>query len=424
MAQFIEDQVHAFLFKTGLEALVDNVEAFDDRDPDETHLDERSADEPDFQLWRLIKARALAKLERLHRSVRYGDFIGSKVKLPTDNTRPMELDLLGSHEDGLFILELKVDRAAERNAFSELFAYSNYVAGMFALSGHKDITNVLVSRLDVKITRQAYLYDLLIADREVIVYTPIFATEALDSLRLQLHIPSDDDFRHFTNQLLSHEAMGCVVITVDDLPGWIDNDEEGGSLNEWTRKHLTGLSTYAAQLMEDERLHGFCFIRKFWNSIPWSNRSSLIICALNPFRVAEADRANAITAQIDESNHASLFEAPLYAFDGRLIRLAQRAVRDTMTHAATGEVELPLWSSMVTSVTEVVISHNFAFRPTGMLREAYVSFLNDIYARNARGTGYEEDVSKLKVNEISNWMRAWTFMEMCGFREGGEVDED
>jgi hypothetical protein len=65
----------------------------------------------------------------------------------------MELDLLGQHEDGLFILELKVDRAAERNAFSELFAYSNYIAGLFVLSGHKDITNVLVAGLEVKITR-------------------------------------------------------------------------------------------------------------------------------------------------------------------------------------------------------------------------------------------------------------------------------
>jgi len=40
---------------------------------------------------------------------------------------------------------------------------------MFALSGSKDITNVLVAKLDNKITTQAYLYDLLIADRNVIV---------------------------------------------------------------------------------------------------------------------------------------------------------------------------------------------------------------------------------------------------------------
>jgi hypothetical protein len=413
VAQFSEEVVHDYLFKTGLTALVDDTAAFDDEAVD---------DPEDFQLWRIIKARTLAKLERLHNSVRCGEFIGSKVKLPTDHTRAMELDLLGSHEDGLFILELKVDRAAERNAFSELFAYSNYVAGMFALSGHKDITNVLVSTMDVKITRQAYLYDLLIADRDVLVYTPGFVTDALDSLRLRLHVPTDNEFKRFTNQLLSHDAIGCVVLTIDDIPGWIDNKEEDSSPNEWTRKHLTGLSNYAAQLMEEERLHGFCFIRKYWDSIPWSDRSSLFICALNPFRLAEPNRANAITDQIDEEHHASLFEAPLYAFDGRLIRLAQRVANDGLTHGGRGEVGTPLWSAVVTSVGEVAISHNFAFRPTGMMSEAYVSYLNGIYARNAAGTGYEEDVSKLKINEISNWLRAWVFMEGCGF-QAGEADE-
>ena len=83
---------------------------------------------------------------------------------------------------------------------------------------------------------------------------------------------------------------------------------------------------------------------------------------------------------------------------------------------------MPLWSAVVNSVSEVAISHNFAFRPTGMMREAYVSYLNAIYARNASGVDYQEDVSKLKVNEISNWLRAWMFMEMCGF-QAGEIPE-
>ena len=85
----------------------------------------------------------------------------------------MELDLLGTHEDGLFVLELKVNRAAERNAFSELFAYSNYISGMFPGSGKKDITNILVANLDAKITQQAFLYDLIITDRDIIVYLSI-----------------------------------------------------------------------------------------------------------------------------------------------------------------------------------------------------------------------------------------------------------
>ena len=43
---------------------------------------------------------------------------------------------------------------------------------MFALSGYQDITNVLVVNLDNKITKQAFLYDLLINERDIIVYRP------------------------------------------------------------------------------------------------------------------------------------------------------------------------------------------------------------------------------------------------------------
>ena len=116
-----------------------------------------------------------------------------KVDLPTDSTKPMQLDLLGYHEDGIFVLELKVGSSSERNAFSELLAYSNYIAQMFALSGPADITNVLVAPMGAKITRHAYLYDLLISSRDVIAYRPIFS-EQLESLKLELYVPTDEDF--------------------------------------------------------------------------------------------------------------------------------------------------------------------------------------------------------------------------------------
>lgn len=101
MNKFSEDDVHKHLHATGLEAVIVDCPLFD---VDEV---EPCAEEPDFQLWRIIKSRALAKLERLHGTIRYGTFVGTKIKLPTDHTKPMELDLLGTHEDGLFVLELK-----------------------------------------------------------------------------------------------------------------------------------------------------------------------------------------------------------------------------------------------------------------------------------------------------------------------------
>lgn len=189
-SKFSEDQVHKYLYQLGLEALVDDAPEIEDQ----SGVLAAEDGDVEFELWRILKTKAIEKIVALHRAVRYGTFLGSKVKLPTDSTRPMELDLFGHHEDGLFVLELKVDRSAERNAFSELLAYSNYIASIFPLSGHKDITNVLVANLDNKITRQAFLYDLLISDRNVIVYKPVFVDESLESLRLQLHLPSDDDF--------------------------------------------------------------------------------------------------------------------------------------------------------------------------------------------------------------------------------------
>ncbi|RWR30198.1 hypothetical protein D2T29_12980 [Sinirhodobacter populi] len=422
MTAFTEDQVHTYIYRVGLEALVKDCPTFDapEEEAEPEQVLDLEGDEVPFELWRIIKRRAFEKLQRLHNTIRYGEFIGSKIKLRTDSTRPMELDLLGTHEDGLFVLELKVDRSAERNAFSELFAYSNYLAGMFALSGHQDITNMLVANLDVKITRQAFLYDLLISERNIIVYQPIFVTSALDTLQLELWLPSDEDFQQFTNRLLSHNAMSCVVVSFHDLEGWYDSNEDGGSLNDWTRKHLSMLSGYAAQLMEAERLHGFCFIRKPWESIPRFYRNSLFIVALNPFHIVGQERAGAITEQIDVEHQSYFFEMPRLGFDGRLLRLAERSVKDSLN--IRGELETPTWSSIVTSPQEVVFSHNFAFRPTGMFREAYVDFLNQIYARNDRDEDNHEDVSTLKINEVNNWLRAWQFMEACGFA-GGEDDD-
>ena len=218
--------------------------------------------------------------------------------------------------------------------------------------------------------------------------------------------------------------MACVVISFDDLDGWFESEEEDDHLNEWTEEHLSALSKYAAQLMEAERLHGFCFIRKPWREIPRYYAISLFVCALNPFRIAEPDRAGTILSQLEESDWALFLETPKLAFDGRLIRLAQRAIKDCLTNAYRAEVETPYWGAIVTNSQEVVLTHNFAFRPTGMMREAYVGFVNDLYARKAAGHGSGDDVSMLKINEVNNWMNAWMFMERCGFKAGEALDDD
>jgi hypothetical protein len=83
------------------------------------------------------------------------------------------------------------------------------------------------------------------------------------------------------------------------------------------------------------------------------------------------------------------------------------------------ELENPLWSEMVTTLIEVVFTHHLGFHPTGLLREAYVSVLNASYRSEN-----SEDMSPLKIKEITNWLRAWTFMEGCGFTSMEDDDAD
>ncbi|GBQ83802.1 hypothetical protein AA14337_2685 [Acetobacter malorum DSM 14337] len=420
MTTFSEEDVQKHLFAVGLDAVLED---------DEVRLEAATPtssgalsefDIPDFELWKLLKERALEKLRYLHDLTRGGEFIGAGINLPIDKTRHMFLDLLGTHEDGIFILELKINRAAERNAFTELLAYSNYISSLFPGSGEKDIFNILVAPIEAKIAKQAYLYDLLISDRNIVLYQPKFPDASVQSLRLSLYIPDDEEFQNFANCLLSHNAMACVVASFPDIPGWIEYDEENRSfLPVHTCDTLRNITSYAAQLMEKEGLHGFCFIRKRWHEIQMSlvgeERSELIICALNPFQLTDVDRTSLITSQLKKEDRSSFSEIPKLGFDGRLLLIAERVINDCIEENFPVEFETPYWGGMVTSMIETVFAHHLGFRLTGMLREAYVEHLAAMRRYNASFPERAVDVKRLQIDDIISWLRAWTFMEACGF---------
>ncbi len=416
---FDEDAVHELLYEVGLETVI--------VDPDPAVFETAQSGAPlthegvPFEFWRVLKAKALRRIQRMHNLIRYGEFVGSKVKLPTDHTTPMELDLIGTHEDGLFILELKVKGPAERNAFSELLAYSNYVAGAFQLSGRKDIVNVLVAPLAVKITTQAYLYDLLINERDIIVYQPKFDGDDIATLSLELFLPSDETFQTIANHLLSHRAMACAAISFHNVPGWIDSPSMGENPSDTTVENLSAISSYVAQLMEAEGLHGFCFMRKRWVEMELYYANTLFVCALNPFIFAEPNRVATLLGQLPEDKRSAFLELPQMGFDGRLSDVGRRGLRQAISNPIESEMEFPTWEGIVSTPGEVVYTHNIGFRPTGLFREAYVAYLDELYRVIADGA--DLDAPTLRVDAISSWFRAWEFMEECGWIDGPDENE-
>lgn len=432
MKKLYERDYHNFIFqKKRMELLIAEAPKLDlEIASTQDHLnnfseDICSADDLDFELWKIIKKRCLEKISSLHQKVKHGRLIGSDIKLPTDSSKPMEMDLLGLHEDGIFIIELKTDSSAERNSFTELLAYSNYITETFPSSGKKDIINVLVASLKPKIAVNAYLYDLIIADRETIVYKPTLKNEDLKTLQLELHIPSDDDFKHFTNRLISHDALSAVVLSFNDMPGWFDSNETNNRLSSETEKNLSIISSHTAQVMESEQLHGFCFIRKRWQELNknYQFENSIIICAINPFKNADEEQRHKLVEQLSHEDICDFLEYPEHGFNSRLVKIATRIQNECLKNSAHTELNNRDWSSLVHEFEEVVQTHNIAFHATGLLREAYTGYLDQIYKFD-KESEYEEDISDFKAIELTNWFRAWLFMEKVSLIEEEPIIDD
>lgn len=363
-----------------------------------------------FELWRVIKHKVMERLAELHELVRNGQLVGSKVKLKGSWPKPMELDLIGSHEEGIFVCELKVDSASERNSFTELLGYSQYVAELFAMSGHQDVVNVLIAPLFTQIARYGYLYDLLINERRTVVYQPILDEEdQLESLRFSLHIPSDSEFRRFANQLISHKGMACAVRAFN-LEGKQFVESVDGSLPSLGAAQLQQLSRYTAQLMEADRLHGFCFVSKARPEHHNMYDTLLYVCATNPFTTADAARWQMLENQLKDDNY--LQEVAESGFDGRLVTLLERALR-MVGSPAPGELSTPDWSQVVENWADLYSSHNLGFSPTGIFREAFGSYIEQQYTQNRHRPG-THDLPKFPMDAFYNWGAAWMFMEQVG----------
>lgn len=402
--KFSESVVHDFIYQSDWSGFF----------KDEAILETTTRVRPleSFELWRVIKHKVMERLSELHELVRNGELVGSKVKLKGTWPKPMELDMLGRHEEGIFVCELKVDSASERNSFTELLGYSQYVAELFAMSGHQDVVNVLIAPLFTQIARYGYLYDLLINERGTVVYQPIFDEEdELGSLRFSLHIPSDSEFRRFANQLISHKGMACAVRAFN-LEGKQFVENVDGSLPSRGAAQLEQLSRYAAQLMEADRLHGFCFVSK---ARPEHNNmfdTLLYICATNPFTTADAARWRMLEEQLKDDNY--LQEVAESGFHGRLITLLERALR-MVGSPALGDLGTPDWNQVVENWTDLYSSHNLGFSPTGVFREAFSSYIDQQYRQNHHRPG-THDLPKFPMNALYDWGTAWMFMEQVGLR--------
>ncbi|MBG9716483.1 hypothetical protein [Bacillus cereus] len=228
-------------------------------------------------------------LEKLHETLKYVknmDLIGEEVLLRKSGDSTIRTDFLGMNieEPGICVIELKKSKQTERQAFTELLAYNHHLVSLFPTMGKDDFVNVLISPMEVRTVREAFLHTLLVENKRVIAFVPTFSSEKnIDSLKLELWMPSETDIMNFKSHYFSQSNFEVVKIA------WNDNSvvrglSAGGTEEE--KSKMNYISSYVAQIMEEKNIHGFCFTSRSWPELDMPYPNSLIIVGMNPYEIS------------------------------------------------------------------------------------------------------------------------------------------
>ncbi|HDV2299632.1 TPA: hypothetical protein RHY11_004760, partial [Escherichia coli] len=328
----------------------------------------------------------------------YGlEFIGCEVPLEQNSNSTIRADFLAIFCDdtGLAVIELKKSEQTERQAFTELLAYSNHMTTLFPSMTKNDSVYILISPMETRIARDAVIQSLIFDNRDIITLIPTFS-DPLDitSLKLELWIPDQTELATFSNIAFREDNFSvCKLSWEYDAERW--DAARGEELLHSFVSQFDNISCLAAQYMEESGVHGFTYCSQLWpelsQALPFTN--SLVLVGMNPYAVGSVQHLsteddnyddipdpNSYTPHISELigklGEGELYEAnidvlsglhctwisQLYRIGKQVIELTTRNTDGKYVHVEYGFMN---WEIYQRSLLEDVFCNNFAIRSTG-----------------------------------------------------------
>ncbi|MED3971315.1 hypothetical protein [Priestia megaterium] len=333
--------------------------------------------------------------------IKYMDLIGTEVPLKRTNDSTIRADFLGVNPEhvGISIIELKKSRQTERQAFTELLAYSNHLISLFPTMSKEDIIYILISPMEERIVREAFLHALLVDGKRVIAFTPTFEDQTrIDSLKLRLWIPGENDISNFKNHYFSKNNFEVFKLVWRDIPS-DSNSKEDPSIED--KRFMNSISSFVAQTMEEKNIHGFCFTSQSWPELNMCYPNSLIIVGMNPYEISfknlyanngyEEDlnslRYNSFSANLNdiiqglrlEADHIDYFESLHSGWSSNLIKIGLNTMKLLFKNVDGKKISfdhgLFSWEDYISSSIEHNYSFNYEVFPTGSLKRLYSEVL-------------------------------------------------
>jgi len=355
------------------------------------------------------------KLKEYHEKIKYLELIGIEVGLEKKGDSTIRADFLGAKDGapGLAIIELKKSSQTEREAFTELLAYSSHLNSLFPTSCIDDNILILIAPFKVRTVREAYLQTLIFDRKKIIALTPELIDENdISSLKLKPFIPNFDDFARVTNVAFAKRNFDVEVTVWYDTPEFWNVPQVNKNPTEEVNKNMNRVSSFCAQLMEAKKIHGFTYTQQSWPELNFPLPNSLVVVGFNPFKIAndtkyKSENPNINFNDIPEINdsigysladfipglnkNAELIHTQENYFYwqnilwGSHLALLGREVLNLMNLNSCNisvykEGGGMTWEQYEVNSVENIFCHNFDVKSTGVIRELYQELMKIDYS--------------------------------------------
>lgn len=250
--------------------------------------------EDDFAIYSLTPEAIMLnqvteRLKEMDGYVRDASLMGCEVYLKKDEDSTIRADLLcaSAGRAGFGVIEIKKSEQTERQAYTELLGYGNHIQGLFPGMSTEDLTYVLISPMKERIVREATLLSLLLDEKPVYCLIPEWENDDVTTLKLIPWIPEQKDLTNISGAVFHPSNIEVFKLTWSAVPEW-NCDEGEDNPDAQMIQTMNKIAIYAAQLMESKHIAGFAFTAQTWKEIEFLDPNSLVIAAINPYRVSKA----------------------------------------------------------------------------------------------------------------------------------------
>jgi len=395
----------------------------------------------------LLQQRAEKKINETLDNLEDLTLTAKELRLTREADSTTRADLVGNSESaGLTIVELKKSKQTERQAFSELLAYSNHFCTVFPGLKESSLTSILVAPMETRTIRDAYAQELVSNNKCIISLIPKYENE---TAQLSVYYPDPSYYKWFENNLLDDRSIITVALAFQEIEGWIDLETGQEGMPKHSAKALNTLTSAISNMLEACGYHSMCYSTQPWGEIaaglnqPFPN--VIYVAAINPFssfrteisengisgnslegRLAEIQ---AIHDQLSESEREFWIETMEGNFHNRLIRLVRNEFKKLLKNKEQEEIKfeisLPDWYGIKTSVIESVTVNHGDLYLTGLLREIHSEYMEYVYRPDVDyAIYYSDDIPKYLYRSLRKFLPIWEILSGLGVGDSDSENQD